>query len=458
MKTHAGTQISAPSRSQPKTAPVPHALAHQEQLRSALRHAGVQPRLEMGAVNDPLEREADRVAEHVMRMPEPLKETLPLSAQEKLVQTKAQDDPSAATASPQLESTLHSLHNGGTLMDASTRAFFEPRFGENFSQVRLHTDTNAAQMASSLNAKAFTLGNDIAFASNSYSPHTSAGKNLLGHELAHVIQQRGSNAGTPQAKRLQREGGTPSEGRGDLQKILEDYQVKSDPNGKVQWTSSYVDSYVESYGSWPILGGWLRAKKNANNSIEITATEAKMLDKLSIFQQKHFSDIKDKAHEMSAYYYPAPDPSLIPSSFADEPWGWITNDGHRDAFRHAYWNALLTQRFGEEWARQFTTAHEGGATNPGEREAMDLYNNEVGRKIATSVRFPFPNRAVAEIELAKYVKKTCDDGKLVVIDSNGNLNWSDKVPLWKHGGPKSTSSLPGKIPTPDGNAKANRIP
>jgi hypothetical protein len=177
--------------------PVPNALAHQAQLRHALLRAGVQPRLTIGAVNDPLEREADAAAERVMRMPEFPSPASGRGArgEETLIQTK----PAAATshASPQLESSLNSLNSGGTPLDTANRAFFEPRFGQDFSRVRLHTDDNAARMADALNAKAFTLGNDIAFAANQYSGNTSACKNLLGHELAHVVQtklvQRQSN-------------------------------------------------------------------------------------------------------------------------------------------------------------------------------------------------------------------------------------------------------------------------
>ena len=207
MKTHTEPKPRTPSRSH--AAPVPNALAHQAQLRSALLRAGVQPRLEIGAVNDPLEREADAVAERVMRMPEPL---LPSTASGKevggegktnLIQTKASPAPTATEASPQLESSLNSLNSGGTPLDASSRAFFEPRFGEDFSQVRLHADTNAAQMADSLNAKAFTLGNNIAFAANQYSANTPAGKNLLGHELAHVVQQQGIDFASPQTTLVQ---------------------------------------------------------------------------------------------------------------------------------------------------------------------------------------------------------------------------------------------------------------
>jgi len=177
MKTHAEAKTNAPSRAHAR--PVPNALAHQAKLRHALLRAGVQPRLEMGAPGDPLEREADAAAQRVMRTPEPEEEPT------NLLQAKA--SPTSATpASPQLESSLNSLKSGGTPLDAQSRAFFEPRFGEDFSQVRLHTDERAAHMADALGAKAFTLGNNIAFGAS----NTHAEKELLGHELAHVIQQR----------------------------------------------------------------------------------------------------------------------------------------------------------------------------------------------------------------------------------------------------------------------------
>jgi hypothetical protein len=82
----------------------------------------------------------------------------------------------------------------GSPLPASTRAFFEPRFGASFSHVRVHTDTRAARSAGSINAKAFTVGGDIAFAAGQYAPETGDGKQLLAHELTHVVQQKGSAA------------------------------------------------------------------------------------------------------------------------------------------------------------------------------------------------------------------------------------------------------------------------
>jgi outer membrane protein OmpA-like peptidoglycan-associated protein len=81
------------------------------------------------------------------------------------------------------------LRSPGQPLDPATRAFFEPRFGHDFGNVRVHTDARAAESAQAVNALAFTVGSDIAFSSGQYSPHLSPGKQLLAHELAHVIQQ-----------------------------------------------------------------------------------------------------------------------------------------------------------------------------------------------------------------------------------------------------------------------------
>ena len=71
----------------------------------------------------------------------------------------------------------------------SERAFFEARFGEDFSAVRLHVGATAGAAALGFDARAFTLGSDIAFAPGEYAPGTTAGRRLLGHELTHVVQQ-----------------------------------------------------------------------------------------------------------------------------------------------------------------------------------------------------------------------------------------------------------------------------
>lgn len=90
---------------------------------------------------------------------------------------------------PDLAAKIESLRGGGLPLPSSERAFFEPRFGYDFSRVRLHTNAKAAETARAVNAKAFTVGRDIAFGADQYAPATDTGRNLIAHELVHVVQQ-----------------------------------------------------------------------------------------------------------------------------------------------------------------------------------------------------------------------------------------------------------------------------
>lgn len=81
------------------------------------------------------------------------------------------------------------LRSPGQPLDAATRAFMEPRFGHDFSGVRVHTDAKAAESARAVNALAYTVGQSIVFGARQHTPHTNAGKKLMAHELAHVVQQ-----------------------------------------------------------------------------------------------------------------------------------------------------------------------------------------------------------------------------------------------------------------------------
>ena len=76
----------------------------------------------------------------------------------------------------------------GQSLSKSTRDFFEPRFGSDFSQVRVHTDARARESASAVNALAYTVGRDIVFNSGQFQPHTQSGQRLIAHELTHTLQ------------------------------------------------------------------------------------------------------------------------------------------------------------------------------------------------------------------------------------------------------------------------------
>jgi hypothetical protein len=84
------------------------------------------------------------------------------------------------------------LNSSGQPLDAGTRAFMEPRFGHDFSRVRVHTDARAVESAHAVNALAYTVGRDVVFGAGQYAPGTMEGKRLMAHELTHVVQQGNS--------------------------------------------------------------------------------------------------------------------------------------------------------------------------------------------------------------------------------------------------------------------------
>lgn len=198
--------------------------------------------------------------------------------------------------------------------------------------------------------------------------------------------------------------------RPDLDQIERDYQVRDDR--MIDWKPSWVGWFVDS--------------------VRITATEGELLDNLQtqkgLVGLDGFKDIKEDAFSTSEARYH----------------GAGAEDGHQDAFRHAYWNARMTSEYGVDFAAAFGTAHEGVAGNPSDREAMDLYNNEVGRKIASE------NPDASPQELADLVQQAIEDGEMLVIDGNGDLAWSDQVPVGATGDADGQPA-DGQRPTPDGD-------
>ena len=134
----------------------------------------VQAKLTVGAVHDPLEVEADRMADHVIGA--------------------SGSTHSIPTTAPHAEvpgSVENLLASAGQPLTAHARAFMEPRFGHNFSQVKVHDGSAAASSANQIGARAYTVGRQIVFAAGQYQPGTVDGRRLLAHELTHVIQQTG---------------------------------------------------------------------------------------------------------------------------------------------------------------------------------------------------------------------------------------------------------------------------
>ncbi len=102
-----------------------------------------------------------------------------------------------APEAAQLESYVGGLGGRGQPLSSSLRADMEPRFGADFGGVRVHADHEAADSAAALNAKAYTLGENVVFGTAQFAPETAAGRRLLAHELAHVVQQSGNTTRAP---------------------------------------------------------------------------------------------------------------------------------------------------------------------------------------------------------------------------------------------------------------------
>jgi Domain of unknown function (DUF4157) len=177
------------------------AIAHQ--VRQVLHAPHPQAKLTVGAPDDAFEKEADQVADQVMRMPEPGVQRMCHECEEEL---QAKEEPGQAPEVPDgFASRFAALRGGGQPLPAAERAFFEPRFGRDFSGVRLHSSPAAGDLARSVHARAFTLGDSIVFGQGQYAPGAQAGRQLLAHELTHVVQQGGAAPGV-----LRRQTITPS--------------------------------------------------------------------------------------------------------------------------------------------------------------------------------------------------------------------------------------------------------
>ncbi|MDO8356373.1 MAG: DUF4157 domain-containing protein [Nitrospirota bacterium] len=202
----------------------------------------LQPKLAISQPSDPAELEADHVADQIMRMPEPMVQrqcatcaaggsSCPACEEEEPVRVsrKAQGV-TVGDASASVDSVLRSP---GQPLGLSARAFFEPRFGRDLGDVRIHTDQAAQQSAQAVNALAYTVGSHVVFDAGRYAPHSPDGKRLLGHELTHVVQQTGEDASMPSVARKQTD--WPAWHQKILQDLISIVSVTAKDSEDVQW-------------------------------------------------------------------------------------------------------------------------------------------------------------------------------------------------------------------------------
>ncbi|MCR8557637.1 DUF4157 domain-containing protein [Mucilaginibacter sp. BJC16-A38] len=141
-----------------------------------------QAKYSINTPGDVYEQEADAMADKVLQA------GTGSAAESQTIHRKESGD-GAGMGSDKLDSYVGGLGASGQSMPEGSRKFFEPKFGHDFSNVKLHTDSVAAKSAQSINALAYTSGNNIVFNTGQYAPESDSGKKLMAHELTHVVQQ-----------------------------------------------------------------------------------------------------------------------------------------------------------------------------------------------------------------------------------------------------------------------------
>jgi Domain of unknown function (DUF4157)/Xanthomonas XOO_2897-like deaminase len=221
-----------------QTKPKFRGLSHE--LTSALDSRGmvIQAKMTIQPPGDQYEQEADRVAEQVVqKMHAP-------SAQESMLgepsqRQKREEDGHALrmkplaqrqpvggmAATPYLESSIKRFRGGGQPLDAGLQRMLGQAMGADFSKVRMHTDSQADQLNRSIQAKAFTTGQDVFFQQGAYQPGSRGGQELIAHELTHVVQQNGDLV----QRAPQEEGSTQKMESGDLNEDLSDEDIHLSP-------------------------------------------------------------------------------------------------------------------------------------------------------------------------------------------------------------------------------------
>jgi len=205
---HKSDPARAPSQTAPQAVAKPR--AQRKSIAQIIGHWNVQPKLQLGARNDPLEQEADRTAERVVAItelapgessasrPPPISPVARAASRPPSETGESAPDETSELEGEERDSLpedltrrIGELQHRGRPLPRQLRDYMEPRFGRDFSSVRIHTDEPAAQLSESIHARAFTLGEHIAFGRNSYQPESPGGRKLIAHELTHVVQQRG---------------------------------------------------------------------------------------------------------------------------------------------------------------------------------------------------------------------------------------------------------------------------
>jgi hypothetical protein len=315
--------------------------AGNQAVQRLIKSRTLQAKLKISQPNDIYEQEAYKVAEQVMRMPDPiLQRKCPkcYEDKEKVLQAKKSQEQMPVAQNQIAPSIVHEvLRSPGQPLDASTRAFFETRFGHDFSGVRVHTGHLAAESALAVNSLAYTVGRDVVFGARQYAPETSFRRKLVAHELAHVIQQRSEQMHIVI-------GPNPAENSSEKKNSSTNVQVMAIASQPPRVTTSRPQISRVSLGEmgsavWGV-GPWdtYKASKLADKALS-------------------------KAQETGL-------PGI--------------HNGPADAWRHCYWNCTMVADVGADQAETIANNHESYGGGPPNENTMDLHNNAQGRNCGGS--------------------------------------------------------------------------
>lgn len=262
-------------------------------VQRLVARALIQPKLKVGPANDKYEQEADQIAAQVMRRPE---NPSPL-AEETITPVQRQSgsgDGAGFQVAPEVEQLIAHHSAGGQPLPEMVRRTVEPRFGADFSGVRVHADAAADQLNQTLQAQAFTTGPNIFFRRGAYAPGAQSGQQLLAHELTHVIQQTGADS-TPPAPRLK--SGIKGQRKRVVQRVIKVNGQDQDDEAMKALLSQWEEDKPER----TILANW-HASKTVHDFVAKDKHKNKDDAKAKAALKEAVEDAKTKAKEPPTLY------------------------------------------------------------------------------------------------------------------------------------------------------------
>ncbi len=240
----------------------------------------IQRKLTIGQPNDKYEQEADRVAAQVVNQIHAPTALAPAVQREEMPEEELQMKPipqlqtsgDAIAAPPDLETAINQARGGGQSLDQTIREPIEQAMGADFSGVKVHTDAQADQLNRSVQARAFTTGQDVFFRQGEYNPGSRGGQELIAHELTHVVQQNGG--GVQRSRPTKPNKGDVSDpavpqNQGLIKRSMEKLKIQKDGEGETgSATQKWREKYSKYKSLWAGIAEGMELKAAADQLLE----------------------------------------------------------------------------------------------------------------------------------------------------------------------------------------------